>query len=167
MKDKGYDVEWYIAQLKQDIKGLKEAYNEELKDTKTYIFNDVNEGTILNQKNKKVMKNSELKNQLKNLSEQLFHDYSLLNSIIARTDDKDNEVFYGDEIVKEYQSLKTLVDNNSLNVSYRLILSKISDSWNHLEENPESPEALIRVKALLKESVALQLALIDKISTSC
>ena len=46
MKDKGYDVEWYIAQLKQDIKGLKEAYKEEFIDTKTYMFNDVNEGII-------------------------------------------------------------------------------------------------------------------------
>ena len=29
MKDKGYDVEWYIAQIKQDIEGLETAYNEE------------------------------------------------------------------------------------------------------------------------------------------
>ena len=41
MKDKGYDVEWYIAQLKQDIKGLKEAYNQELKDNRIYMLNDV------------------------------------------------------------------------------------------------------------------------------
>lgn len=41
MIDNGYNVEWYIAQLKQDIEGIEDAYKKERIDNKLYMLNDL------------------------------------------------------------------------------------------------------------------------------
>lgn len=113
------------------------------------------------------MDNSKVKSSIKQDLSDIISIVHNVERLMYKIDHIDSNCSTWGDIIREYKSLKSIVDENRFEFSYRLTLSKITDSWKELEENSNSKVAASNAIQLLKECTAFNLALIDKLSGLC
>lgn len=108
------------------------------------------------------MDNSQIKSSIKQDLTDIIYSVNNVERLMDKLENDINPV--DDYVINNYKSIKDKIENSPYFVAYRLILNHISKSWNDLELSPHSSTSKENSIRLLKESIAIHLALIEKIS---